>query len=347
MFSDISIEDLTSLQQKEKVALIDVRSPSEFNHSTIPGSTNIPVFTDGERAEIGTLYKQKSIEAAKQRGLEIISAKLPNFINQFNTISEPKVVFCWRGGMRSKTAATMIDLMGMDVARLEGGIKSYRNWVVNSLATFEFHPDMYVLNGYTGSGKTILLEQLHKASFPVIDLEGLAKHRGSIFGQIGLKPNNQTTFDSILLNDLLRLELSSYVLMEAESRRVGKVSLPDFLMTKKEEGIQIFIDMPIEERVRNILDEYQPWDHHEDFVKAFQIIKRRIHTPIAKQIDIDLQAENYSSVVQLLLEYYYDPKYEYSKNQYPENRTYSIQAKNVDEAFNSIQQFLVGNKVTN
>src|SRR5699024_3036017 len=106
--------------------LVDVRSPSEYDEATIPGSINIPIFSDEERAEVGTIYKQVGKEEAKQRGLEIFSAKLPDFIEQFKKVNTPMTVFCWRGGMRSKTAATVLDLMGIHATRLYGGIKSYR-----------------------------------------------------------------------------------------------------------------------------------------------------------------------------------------------------------------------------
>src|SRR5699024_10694034 len=108
---------------------------------------------------------------------EIFSAKLPDFIEQFNKINTPMTVFCWRGGMRSKTAATVLDLMGIHANRLYGGIKSYRQWVVHELKKQDFPPNLYVLNGYTGSGKTIILQKLATKGYPVIDLEKLAGHR--------------------------------------------------------------------------------------------------------------------------------------------------------------------------
>src|SRR5699024_7402287 len=126
MFQDIALDDLLALQQKGEHTIIDVRSPKEFNESTIPGSINIPVFNTEERAEVGTIYKQVGKEAAKERGLEIFSAKLPDFIDAFRKINTPKTVFCWRGGMRSKTAATVLDLMGIRVNRLTGGFRTYR-----------------------------------------------------------------------------------------------------------------------------------------------------------------------------------------------------------------------------
>ena len=130
MFRDIAVEDLMNQQQEKPYTIIDVRSPKEFNEATIPGSVNIPVFSNEERVEVGTIYKQVGQEAAKEKGLEIFSNKLPEFIAAFKTIDTPKTVFCWRGGMRSKTAATVLELMGVEVARLSGGILAYRNWVM-------------------------------------------------------------------------------------------------------------------------------------------------------------------------------------------------------------------------
>ncbi|WP_163538408.1 tRNA 2-selenouridine(34) synthase MnmH [Gracilibacillus sp. YIM 98692] len=340
MFQDIKLEQLRELQQKQKITLIDVRSPSEYKHSTIPGSINIPVFSDEERSEVGTLYKQDSVEAAKERGLEIMSTKLPAFIQSFKNLPGTKVVYCWRGGMRSKTAATVVDLIGIPVYRLEGGIRSYRQWVVDSLEGLNFQPKAFLLNGYTGTGKTILLKQLEQEGYPILELEGLANHRGSIFGQIGLEPNNQTTFDSLLMEDILQVNQSPYVLFEAESKRIGKVMLPEFLLKKKEEGVQIFVNMPVEERVLNILDEYQPWEYHEECIRAFRLIKKRIHTPIAKKIEEHLLAENYSNAIRLLLEYYYDPLYDHSRKEYAENKTITIDAKNAADAANKIKEVL-------
>src|SRR5699024_3875597 len=133
MFRDIAVEDLMNQQQDTPNTIIDVRSPKEFNEATIQGSVNIRVFSNEERVEVGTIYKQVGQEGAKEKGLEIFSNKLPEFIAAFKTIDTPKTVFCWRGGMRSKTAATVLDLMGVEVARLSGGIRVYCNWVIEQL----------------------------------------------------------------------------------------------------------------------------------------------------------------------------------------------------------------------
>ncbi|MGG1688608.1 tRNA 2-selenouridine(34) synthase MnmH [Heyndrickxia ginsengihumi] len=340
MFQDISIEDLLELKKQGKLTIIDVRSPSEYKNATIPGSLNIPFFNDEERAEIGTIYKQVSPQAAKERGLEIVSAKLPAFVKEFSKIEGKKAVFCWRGGMRSRTSATVLSLMGIKVARLNGGYRSYRNWVVEKLKTMQLQQKAYILNGNTGSGKTTILHRLRAEGFPVIDLEGIANHRGSIFGQIGLEPNNQKSFDALLIEELEKLKSASYFLLEGEGKRIGKVEVPDFLIEKKEQGTQLFIVMPIEERVTHILEDYQPWNHEQECLDAFNRIKRRIHTPIAKQIESDLIAGNYSSAVRLLLEYYYDPLYKHSTDQYPADKKIMINVKNIDEAVQVIREHL-------
>lgn len=340
VFQDISIDELLSLKDKSELTVIDVRSPSEYKDATIPGSINIPFFNDEERAEVGTIYKQVSVQAAKERGLEIVSAKLPSFVKEFAKIEGRKAVFCWRGGMRSRTSATVLALMGIEAFRLDGGYRTYRNWVVDKLATLELKPEAYVLNGYTGTGKTTILRRLNEEGYPILDFEGMANHRGSVFGQIGLEPSNQKKFDALLIENIQRVQQSPYVLVEGESKRIGKVMIPDFVLEKKEQGLQIFIDLPIEERIVHILEDYQPWDHEQECLEAFKRVKRRIHTPIANTIEIDLKSGNYSSAVGLLLEYYYDPLYDHTAEQFPEDRKITIKVNNIDEAVEFIRDYL-------
>lgn len=339
MFQDISIDELLASKENKEIVTIDVRSPSEFADATIPGSLNIPLFNDEERAEVGTIYKQVSEQAAKDRGLEIFSAKLPAFIKAFEQIEGPKAVFCWRGGMRSKTTATVLALMGIRVFRLAGGIRTYRKWVVEKLEQFELKPQPIVIQGNTGTGKTVILKQLQSEGFPVLDLEGMAAHRGSIFGHVGLKVNNQKTFESLLITDLLKLQQSPYVLLEGESKRIGKVLLPEFIVGKKDAAKQIFIELPIEERVRHIVEDYQPWDYKLELISGFNYIKDRIHTPIAKEIMIHLEAEQFDRAVRLLLEHYYDPRYEHSM-QKNEQEKIIVKADTIAEALQEVKAIL-------
>jgi tRNA 2-selenouridine synthase len=339
LFQDITLEELMDLKQKKELITIDVRSPSEFKDASIPGSVNIPLFDDNERAEIGTLYKQVNVQAAMDRGLEIVSAKLPAFISTFREIKEQKAVFCWRGGMRSKTTATVLSLMGIRVYRLIGGVRVYRKWVVDAIDQMELPDKAYVLNGNTGSGKTDILRRLKKLGYPVLDLEGMANHRGSIFGQIGLEANNQKTFESLLVQDVRKYKDSPFLLLEAESKRVGKVVLPEVINHYKEKGTQLVIELPMPERIKCIMEDYRPHENKEECIHAFTGIKKRIHTPIAQEIETHLMSDRFEEAVQLLLKHYYDPRYEHATHQYNPDQI-RVKAQTIDEAVDEIANFL-------
>lgn len=340
MFQDITVQELMEQRNTKKITLIDVRSPSEYRDSTIPGSVNIPVFNDEERAEIGTIYKQVSVDAAKERGLAIMSAKLPNFVKQFKEIEGDKAVYCWRGGMRSRTAATVLSLMDIHVNRITGGIKAYRKHVLDSLEHMQLDADAVVLQGLTGTGKTAVLKQLQLEGYPVVDLEGLAGHRGSIFGHIGLQSNNQKTFDSVLFERLKELQSAPYLLVEAESKRIGKIVVPDFLMEKKASGTTIVLELPMEERVRQLLEDYTPTEYKEHYMTAFQLIKGRIHTPIAAEIEKNLSEGQFAQAIQLLLEHYYDPKYTHTFGQYEGQAPIVVSVNRVEEAVDAVKEIV-------
>lgn len=338
MLQDILLQELFEKQQHKGITFVDVRSPEEFNEYTIPGSINIPVFNNEEREEVGTLYKQVSPEVAKERGIEIFSEKIPDFIAAFQEIEGEKAVYCWRGGMRSKTAATILDLAGQKVFRLQGGIRTYRKWVVENLDELKVGQKTIVLNGFTGTGKTEILHKLRENGYPVLDLEGYANHRGSIFGPIGLKPHNQKKFDALLLHDIQKHSELPFLIMEGESRRIGKAMIPETVMEKKEQGIQLFIKIPIEQRVQHILDEYQPWNHKDACLIAFLHIKKRIHTPVAEEIENNLLNGCYGSAIRLLLEHYYDPRYQHAGTHYKEQQKIMIEADSIEKAYIEVEK---------
>lgn len=338
MLTNITSQQLYHLKEQGQTIVVDVRAPIEFEEATIPGAINIPLFSNEERAEVGTTYKHEGQEAAKELGLEIFSKKLPAFIKEFKNLETPATVFCWRGGMRSQTAATVLDLMGISVNRLTGGIKAYRIWIKEQLDTLPL-PPLYVLNGHTGNGKTHILRELKEEGYPVIDLEGMACHRGSIFGQIGLEPSNQRMFNLLLGEELLRYQNEPYVLIEGESSRIGKVVIPERFYQHKEISPQLFIDLPIDERVKIILADYSPDDYHDEFIDSFSRIKRRIHTPVSKKIAQALEERDYPEVVKNLLIYYYDPHYSYSST-YSDDLITLIEEESVEDAKAEVKQFL-------
>ncbi|MCU6707257.1 tRNA 2-selenouridine(34) synthase MnmH [Paenibacillus sp. J5C_2022] len=340
MLQNLTIDEWRELRDRKHVTMIDVRSPSEFRNATIPGAINIPIFDDSERAEIGTLYKQVSIQAAKEKGLEIVSAKLPSFVKQFQELSDPKAVFCWRGGMRSKTSATLLSLMDIHAYRLQGGYRAYRQWVLEELRNADIQAEVIVVNGLTGTGKTAILRKLKQEGYPVLDLEGMAGHRGSIFGGIGLAASNQKTFDAWLVEELKLLQHSPYILIEAENRRIGKIALPDVLMRKRETGRQIVIELPLQERVRQIMEDYRPQEHADECLEAFRRIRSRIHTPIAAEIEQLLQAEQYEAGIEQLLVHYYDPRYIHSSSQYGEQAADKVNTDTMEDALLQVKSML-------
>jgi tRNA 2-selenouridine synthase len=340
VYGNITIEKLIPLVEKGQMALIDVRSPAEFQNFTIPGSINIPIFTDEERAEIGTLYTQIGDAVARDRGLEIVSGKLSEFIRQFKEIEGEKTVFCWRGGMRSRTTATLLDLMNIRVYKLEGGIRAYRKWVVSQLEQISLPEKSFLLHGKTGSGKTKIIRELEKDGYPALDLEKMANHRGSIFGHIGKNPYNQKKFEALLLQRLRELVGAPYLIFEAESSKIGKVTLPPCMLRQKEKSQTIVIELPLEERIRAILEDYRPWEHQEECLEAFRRIKERIHTPIAKEIERALLDEKYTEAVQYLLEYYYDRRYKGISREFPEGQVLVVKANTVEEAARRVKEIL-------
>ena len=215
--------------------IIDVRSPDEYAHAHIPNAFSLPLFTNEERAEIGTTYKQQSREAAIKLGLPFFGNKMQNMIEQVegwvaiyektNGNKPTILVHCWRGGMRSAAVAWLLDLYGFKIEQLSGGYKAYRNWV---LAQFEKNYSMKVLGGYTGSGKTEILLQLQKSKIPVIDLEGLANHKGSAFGALGQHEQaSQEQFENKLAGALFHASNAHpYFWIEDESQRIGTNMLP-------------------------------------------------------------------------------------------------------------------------
>lgn len=321
MFVDERYEDMA---ERDDLVWIDVRSGSEFQEATIPHAVNIPLFNDEERARIGTVYKQVSKAAAMELGLEIASEKLPHIVASVRGAcadGKKPVIFCWRGGMRSKTVATVIDLMGISSIRLSGGYRAYRQVVVDQLAQYAGVelPPVIVLHGMTGVGKTNILHKLAKRGEPVLDLEGLAGHRGSVFGGIGLDVANQRTFDSLLLAQLQKLQHSPYIFMEAESRRIGRVTMPEFLFVAKQQGYNIELTAPMDVRVARTLLQYRLHDDQlfaDQVLYALQYIEKRFSPDLRQRVFEWHAMGDYPSLVEALLIEYYDPRYQHAMESY-------------------------------
>ena len=342
------MDNIISVTEAVKVetVIIDVRSPAEYAGGHIPGAVNIPIFNDDERAEVGTIYRQVSVEDAKNLGLSFVSAKLPNIIEQIRQLSQKErnvIVYCWRGGMRSKSIVSVLEMMGVPAVQLVGGYKAYRQYVLDRLKQFEVKPTIIVLCGSTGTGKTLLLKQLAKRNIPVIDLERLANHRGSVFGQIGLgRSATAQNFDANLLKELDALNKQPYIIVECESKRIGNVYLPECLFSAMQQGKKLLVSASLEVRADRLIAEYLDVYHNngDAIVGSITSLRRRLGNVKTDKLINEFKAGQIRAVVKTLLVEYYDPMYGYEKVSSTDDYDAAINADNMEQAIEMIIQYL-------
>lgn len=243
--------------------IIDARSPREYEEDHIPGAVNLPVVDNAEFAEVGTLHRTDSL-AAYQLGarysLQNIARHIETHIAKYPARSKI-LVYCFRGGKRSRVWFDVLDTIGYRVEKLKGGWKAYRRWVNEQLASLPGNYRYIVLSGPTGCGKTRLLQALHEQGAQVLDLEGIASHRGSIIGAVpGKAQPTQKMFDSLLLRHLSQLDPARPVWIEAESKKIGQVQLPELLLATMRKGTTIAVDAPMPQRVQLLREDYQHFE---------------------------------------------------------------------------------------
>lgn len=241
-------------------ALIDVRSPAEFAEDHIPGAINCPVLDDEERARVGTLYKQVSPFEARKLGAALVSRNIAHHI-ETHFLSKPKswkpLIYCWRGGQRSGAMTLVLGQIGWNARRLDGGYKTFRLRVLEDLDALPRTRRFHILCGSTGSGKTALLEALAGAGQQVLDLEALARHKGSV---LGAEPNSvqpsQKAFETALWTALRSMDPASPVWVESESRRVGRLRVPDGLFECLRDGDCVRVEAPLDARIDHLMERY-------------------------------------------------------------------------------------------
>lgn len=333
---------LTEALELKKPIFVDMRAPVEYADGHIPGAVNIPLFDDDERRIVGTIYHKNGPEEAKQQGLGIVSGKLPELVNQIRDLyssGRTVVVYCWRGGMRSKSVVSVLELMGIPAYQLVGGYKAYRRYVLDTLAAFDLKPTVVSLCGSTGVGKTTLLKLLADAGAAVIDLENLANHRGSAFGQVGLgQPATAQNFDALLLNELRRLNDSPYILVECESKRIGNVYIPDALFAAMKRGPRILAHASLETRVARLMEEYLA--HSPDEIRdSLASLSKRLGAAKTGKLLAALAAGEVDEVVRYLLIDYYDPLYGYEQAKDGEF-AFRVDAEDLPQASAAIMGYL-------
>jgi len=324
--------------------IFDVRSEGEYLHAHIPGAYSLPLFNNDERKIVGTAYKQESKQKAIKIGLKYFGVKMVKMVEAVEKITEETatktvLVHCWRGGMRSAGVAWLLDLYGYKVYTLVGGYKTYRNWVLNQ---FDVNYPIQIIGGYTGSGKTDVLKELSTRGEQIIDLEGLAHHKGSSFGALGQPPQpSQEMFENLLAKELSvkapLLESSKLLWLEDESQRIGEVNIPTIFFKQMRAKKVFFLDIPFDERLKYILQGYGKFTK-EHLVNAIIRIKKRLGGLETKTAINCLIEDDTIGCFAILLKYY-DKGYEAGsqKRENPEQLIHKIPCERVDATTNAIK----------
>lgn len=295
------------LEMAASCPVFDVRSPGEYDYAHVPGAHNLPLFTNEERKVVGTAYKQDSREKAIKIGLDYFGVKMRRMVEEVEAIEKMEktvLVHCWRGGMRSAGVAWLLDLYGFKVYTLAGGYKSYRHWAIEQYEkTYPFK----VLGGYTGSGKTAVLDRLKQLGEPVIDMEDIAKHKGSAFGGLdNVASPSQEMFENILATELHK-QTQNYpgkpIWIEDESQRIGLINLPNAFWKTLRSSPLVFLDIPFEERLNYLVSEYGKYTK-EQLVNAIIRIRKRLGGLDTKMAINYLLEENIKESFRILLKYY-------------------------------------------
>ena len=311
----INIEKFLELANHYPV--IDVRSPGEYTHAQIPGAFSLPLFTDEERKIVGTAYKQQTKEIAIKIGLDFFGVKMKKMVEVGVEIVSNRhqapgntqlpsdnylLIHCWRGGMRSAAVAWLMDLYGFKVYTLIGGYKAFRNWV---LEQFYIKHNLKILGGYTGSGKTLILQELNGKGDSVIDLEKLANHKGSAFGAIGEAPQpTQEMFENLLAINLFEVKRDTpAVWIEDESQRIGKMIIPNAFWENMRTSPVYFLDIPFEERLKFLVDTYGIFEK-EKLADSIERINKRLGGMETQNALTYLLEDNINECFSILLKYY-------------------------------------------
>ncbi|MEG2983299.1 MAG: tRNA 2-selenouridine(34) synthase MnmH [Peptostreptococcaceae bacterium] len=337
----IKIKDALDLPN---TIFIDVRTTAEFNEDHILDAFHLPLFNDDEHKDIGTIYKLQGKHEAIQKGFDYVKDRLKHMYMEVLSLAneyENIVIYCARGGMRSGSLVNMISTLGVNVYQLEGGYKSYRNFVLDYFKTVMDTKQFIVLHGLTGVGKTDMLMMLEEAGIDIIDLEGLAKNSGSTFGFIMFdeKPPTQKTFETNIFEKLY-FSKSDYIFIESESKRVGHVNVPNEIYEGIiREGYHILQECSVKSRVDRLCRDYIYTEkkNTEALVQCINKFRKRLGNA---NVDYCIELFNegkYEQVVEYYLVQYYDALYGHSVEKYKYNKI--VNCDDMQQSFLELADF--------
>lgn len=323
------------LELSESIPVCDVRSPSEFSAGHIPGAINIPLFNDMERESVGIKYKKEGRVPAILEGLKHAGPDMSSKLEQALKIAKYRklLVHCWRGGMRSEAMAWLFSLADIQSEVLDGGYKSYRHHILESLSEKK---KMIILGGMTGSSKTHILRYLKKLGKQVIDLEGLANHKGSAFGSLGQPPQPSTEqFANILFEEWKQINSSLPFWVEDESRNIGSVFMPEKFYLNMQEARSIILIMDIKTRLPRLIEEYSSYSP-ESLKASIEKITRRLGGDKSKDAIEAVESGDFAKAVEITL-YYYDKAYQFGLKKKAEKNIIYIETDSDDIEINALK----------
>lgn len=331
-FTSISPADF--IEQRNRKVVVDVRSPGEFEKAHIPNAINLPLFSDEERAMVGTTYTRQGKDIAVELGLKYVGPKLHKFVSEARRISKGSdlIIHCWRGGMRSASMAWLLDTAGFNVSTLRGGYKTYRKLCLDC---FEKPWRIVVLSGATGSGKTEVLRHLNDLGEQVVDLEGLANHKGSAFGALGQEPQPSTEmFENLLFEKLLTLDPNRTIWLEDESASIGSVFIPTSFYKQMGAAPVVLMNISKEIRVERLVREYGCFSK-EELVGCVQKIAKRLGNDNVQVCISAVEAGDLKKVAEMTL-FYYDKSYSFSLEKRSPSQLHKVDSLGSDMMANAI-----------
>jgi tRNA 2-selenouridine synthase len=297
--------------EKDRV-VIDVRSPSEYAQGHVPNAINIPLFSDEERATVGTLFKRASPEKALLKGLDFVGRKMSKYIGLAKKAAPNRalIVYCWRGGKRSGSLSWLFDLASFDVKVVEGGYKAYRSLALQLYDNQDVK--LYRIGGKTGTGKTEILQHLQDLGEQVIDLENLAHHKGSAFGELGETPAPTTEqFENNLYHVFSKLDLSKRIWVENESRGIGKIFIPQHFWDMFSKGSLYNVHIPHDLRIKRLVVDYANFPK-EALVKSFYSIEKKLGGQHMQAALEAIENDDFGKAAEIAL-VWYDKTYNFGK----------------------------------
>jgi tRNA 2-selenouridine synthase len=336
--------------------VVDVRSPSEFADGHMPGAVNFPLLDDLQRSAVGTAYKAEGAARARLVAMQLVSPGLPEYLGQLVSLAREQrkggrlAIMCWRGGERSRNVALLLALVGVHAVTVKGGYRAYRKEVLSGLGEWRPPVPVVTLYGHTGAGKSALIRALAAQEGSasggeprpwVIDLEGLALHRGSLLGGLNQPgERRQKDFDALLWDELRR-PAGDYLVLEGEGGKVGRIFLPGSVADAIRTGLPVLVTAPLRVRAERILSEYAPesWDDadRERFARGLHLIAGRLTRESVASLETAFSDGRFTDVVGGLLTDYYDPLYRRSS---VEGREFVLELETTSDPVDDARRFM-------